>query len=119
MFLLSLLKHSVVISAPTVLKGKFGKGRRASTLRFTVLGRLWCHLGSLSVAPWQTNQSCDRSQAGRIQGREVAAGTPMGAAGSVSLPRVSSPQARREGVREEEEEPWDGVLPRAREITEK
>lgn len=101
MFLLSELKHGVVIPAPTARKGKFGKARRESTLGFTVLRHLWCHLGSLSVAP---------------PGRGISAVTGIsleGSTGARRLPALTreqqahgvqpshacpAPQARREGV---------------------
>lgn len=76
MFLLSQLKHGVVISAPTALKGKFGKGRRASRLRFTLLEHLWCHLESLSVDPGR------RKQSWKDPWSKAAAGTHTGAAGT-------------------------------------
>ena len=37
MFLLSQLKHHAVIPAPTARKGKVGKERRGSALRFTTV----------------------------------------------------------------------------------
>lgn len=84
MFLLSELKHGVVIPAPTARKGKFGKARREPTLGFTVLRHLWCHLGSLSVAP--PGRGISAVTGISLEGSTGAAGTRCAA-----LPRVSSP----------------------------
>lgn len=51
MLLLSQPKDDVVISAPTALTGKFGKGRRVSTLGFTVWGISGVTWEASNVAP--------------------------------------------------------------------